>query len=134
MKEANMSDLDRYIKKITSQLDSKSEKEFYATHIRELLGEEADKFSFDEITQRIGEPEIWAQSRIENADSTKSLCEITTLKKKARCFRIVAIAVIALILSGIIWFCIEAERGSGGYGYYSPPMDISYGSEEGAGK
>ncbi len=129
-----MKDLDRYIQRVTAHLDSKSEKKFYTTHIREALGEEADKLSFDEITQRIGEPEIWAQSRIDNADSTQNLCEITTLKKRARRFRIISIAVIVLILSGIIWFCIEAERGSGGYGYYSPPMDISYGSEEGAGK
>ena len=52
-----MKDLDRYIQRVTAHLDSKSEKKFYTTHIREALGEEADKLSFDEITQRIGEPE-----------------------------------------------------------------------------
>ena len=95
---------------------SEKEKRWHISRIEDALGENADALSFDEITAKLGKPETWVMSHVENAETEQFVLERKKLQKRARhrliIFAVVAVCVLLLLVGFILWD--TKTRGTGG--------------------
>jgi len=76
---------------------SKNEKQYYLSRIKQTLGKDAERLSYEAVIERIGTPEEVAASAIQDMDAKEIA---SAMKKRNRLIQLVSILVGAALL---IW-------------------------------
>ena len=122
-----MKGLSRYIRQVSSCLHcNKSERDYYASHITASLGEDAASLCYEEIVHRLGTPEEWVISQVENLNAGKVVLKSIHAYKKVRRIAIIITITLLIFLIGVIWFFLwDLRNRAGKTGHYSDPSVIS---------
>ena len=121
-----MSELQRYLREVSSLLECPDkEKEYYLSIIENELAEEANEISYEELVDRLGSPREWVNAQLDIMGGEAYENKIASLKKKRKVLTLIITAVALLIASVAICFCSANERSRGFKGYYGDPITIS---------
>lgn len=121
-----MSELQRYLREVSSLLECPDkEKEYYLSIIENELAEEANEISYEELVDRLGSPREWVNAQLDIMGGEAYENKIASLKKKRKVLTLIITAVALLIASVAIYFCTANEEERGYKGDYGEPIIIS---------